>query len=120
MSGPELETLVREDISIVLTILNNQVLGYQKDAEDERHGRHTGACYFAPVDHAAIARACGCVGVRVECAEDYGEVLDEALRRRGPTLIDVVTDPDAYPPLTHFDGRVDEIRTARKKRSLAG
>ena len=55
----ELETAARRETPVVLTVLNNSCLGYQKDAEDVKFGRHSSACYFTPVDHAAIARASG-------------------------------------------------------------
>jgi len=87
----------------VLTVLNNGVLGYQRDAEDVKFGRHTNACYFSPVDHAMIARACGCRGVTVERAADYLPELRKALAAEETTVIDVITDPAAYPPLTLFD-----------------
>ena len=98
----------------MLTVLNNGVLGYQKDAEDVKFGRHTGACYFAPVDHAAIARACGCRGVRIENAADYLPAVREALAYPGTTLLDVVTDPQAYPPITFFDGALEKVRAERE------
>ena len=100
----ELETAKRMGTPIPLTVLNNQVLGFQKHAETARHGAYTDACEFHPVDHAAIARACGCIGVRIEDPADYGPALDAALAADRPTVIDVVTDPDAYPPITMFDG----------------
>ena len=109
----ELETAVREQINVVVTVFNNGVLGFQKDAEDERHGRHTDACYFSAVDHALVAQAAGCAGVRVERAADYAVAVEEALKRNGPTLIDVATDPQAYPPLGVFDDRVDAVRARR-------
>ena len=112
----ELETATRTRTNIVVTVLNNGVLGYQKDAEDCRHGRHTDACYFAPVDHAAIARACGCVGIRVERASDYAGALREALASDAPCVLDVVTDPMAYPPLTAFDHKLESVRTSRASR----
>jgi acetolactate synthase-1/2/3 large subunit len=109
----ELETCRRTGTAVVLTVLNNQVLGYQKDAEDVKFGRHTDACYFDPVDHAAIARACGCRGVRIESAGDYLPALKEALAGGGTTVLDVVTDPEAYPPITLFD-RLDALRHSRR------
>jgi acetolactate synthase-1/2/3 large subunit len=108
----ELETCRRVGASIVLTVLNNGVLGFQKDAEDVKFGRHTNACYFEPVDHAVIARGCGVRGVRIEAAEDYLPALKEALRARETTVIDVIIDPQAYPPITQFD-RLDEVRQAK-------
>jgi acetolactate synthase-1/2/3 large subunit len=109
----ELETAARRKTPIVLIVLNNSCLGYQKDAEDVKFGSHTTACYFTPVDHAAIARASGCRGVRIEKASDYLPALREALERDETTVLDVITDPEAYPPVTFFDG-LDDIRKARE------
>jgi acetolactate synthase-1/2/3 large subunit len=108
----ELETAARRKTPIVLTVLNNSCLGYQKDAEDVKFGSHTTACYFTPVDHAAIARASGCRGVRIDKASDYLPALREALDCDETTVLDVITDPAAYPPVTFFDG-LDDIRRSR-------
>jgi acetolactate synthase-1/2/3 large subunit len=108
----ELETVSRRGISVVLTVLNNGCLGYQKDAEDVKFGRHSEQCYFSPVDHAKIAEACGCRGVRVEKADEYLPALKEALAAEETTVIDVITDPEAYPPVTFFDG-LDDFRDER-------
>ena len=105
----ELETARRMGTPIAITVLNNQILGYQKHAETATHGAYTDAVAFAPVDHAAIARACGCRGVRIEDPADYGPALDAALAADIPPVIDVVTDPDAYPPVTMFDGRLGGV-----------
>jgi acetolactate synthase-1/2/3 large subunit len=105
----ELETMVRTKTPVVLTVLNNGVLGFQKDAEDVKFGRHTKACYFAPVDHAAIARACGARSARIERAEDYLPALRTALTSKETWVLDVITDPAAYPPITAFD-QLDEVR----------
>ena len=109
----ELETAARRRTPIVLTVLNNSCLGYQKDAEDVKFGGHTTACYFMDVDHAAIARASGCRGVRIEKASDYLPALREALACNETTVLDVITDPMAYPPVTFFDG-LDDIRKSKE------
>lgn len=101
----EIETAVRLRLAIPIIVINNQILGYQKDAEDAFFGAHTEACHFAPVDHAAIGEACGARGVRVETAEDVAPAIAGALRHDGPTVIDVVSDPAARPPLTVYRGR---------------
>ena len=102
----EMETARRHRLKIIVTLLNNQILGYQKHAEDVLFGAHTSAIYFEPVDHAAIARACGLNGVRIEDPDEYGSALDEALAADAATVIDVITDPAAYPPVTSFEGRL--------------
>ncbi|MGH6717734.1 MAG: acetolactate synthase catalytic subunit [Alphaproteobacteria bacterium] len=96
----ELETALRMAIPVVVTVFNNQVLGYQRDAEDANYRRHTTAVDFRPVDHAAIARACGCLGLRVEHAGDYAAALDQARRASLPAVIDVMIDSRAFPPIT--------------------
>jgi len=106
----ELETAVRENICVVMIVLNNGTLGYQKDAEDVKFGRHTGACYFSHVDHAAVARACGCNAYSVSDPHELAQVLESAMKSDGPTLIDIATDPYAYPPLTMFENTLEKVR----------
>jgi acetolactate synthase I/II/III large subunit len=102
----ELETARRHGVKVVVTVLNNQSLAYQKHAEDVLFGAHTSAVDLGPVDHAAIARACGLNGVRVERPEDYRRALDEAIAAEQATVIDVLVDPHAVPPVTAFEGRL--------------
>ncbi len=102
----ELETAVRMKTKVIIIVLNNQILGYQWHAEEVMYGSHTDACQFAPVDHAAIARACGCEGVRVEAPEDFKPALERAMRSPQTTLIDVMIDPKAYPPITLYEGKM--------------
>lgn len=112
----ELETLKRNGLRVVVTLLNNQVLGYQKDWEDLLLGGHTNAVDFAPVDHAAIARACGVSGVRVTEPEAYGAALDAALKAEGPSLIEVISDPEARPPLNLYEGKFPQTARSKKRR----
>jgi acetolactate synthase-1/2/3 large subunit len=102
----ELETARRMKLPVVLIVLNNGVLGYQKDAELVKFQGYTDACHFEAVDHGAIARACGCNGVRVEHPDDLRPALQRALASDTLTLIDVVSDPDARPPITWFEGHL--------------
>ncbi len=99
----ELETAVRMKTKVILVVLNNGILGYQKHAENIKFGAFTDACHFVPVDHAAIARAVGAKGIRVDEASKLGSALDEALNNDTITVIDVVTDPNAFPPVTWYE-----------------
>jgi acetolactate synthase-1/2/3 large subunit len=114
----ELETARRMGCAVVVTVLNNGVLAYQRDAEDVKFSRHTSAVQFTPVDHAAIARACGCRGIAIKRAEDYLPALREAIASGEPALLDVDTDPEAYPPITLFDGTLDAFRAQRRSAGL--
>jgi len=93
-------------VKVVLIVLNNQILAYQTHAEDVQYGAHTDACELFPVDHAAIARACGCEGIRVERAQDFQGALERALKAPVTTVIDALADPKAYPPITIFEGKL--------------
>ncbi len=99
----ELETAVRMKTKVILVVLNNGILGYQKHAENIKFGAFTDACHFVPVDHAAIARAVGAKGIRVDQVSQLQAALDEALKNETTTVIDVVTDPNAFPPVTWYE-----------------
>ena len=66
---------------------------------------------IAPVDHAAIARACGCDAVRILDASKLQEALTRAVASGRPNLIEVMTDPQAHPPLSLFANMVDSEST---------
>jgi acetolactate synthase-1/2/3 large subunit len=63
---------------------------------------HSDASDLGPVDHAMIARACGCHGERVTGPEQFAPALDRALASGLPAVIDVLTDEDARPPLGQY------------------
>lgn len=98
----ELETARRMNLPVVLIVLNNGILGYQMHAEHVHYGVHSNACRFVSVDHAAIARAVGCWGLRVEEPGQIAEALRRALAANAPAVLDVLVDPNAFPPLSLF------------------
>jgi acetolactate synthase-1/2/3 large subunit len=98
----ELETARRLDIPVITVVLNNQILAYQQHGEEWFTYHHSDASDLGPVDHAMIARACGCLGERIDTPDQFGPALDRALASRLPAVLDVVTDPEAMPPLTHY------------------
>jgi len=110
----ELETARRMRANIVVIVLNNSVLGYQKDAEDVKFGRHTSAVRFTGVNHAQVATACGCRGAVIDRPDAFLPALREALSADATTVLDVITDPDAYPPITLFDDRLETVRIAAR------
>jgi acetolactate synthase-1/2/3 large subunit len=101
----ELEAARRMDVRVTVVVLNNAVLGFQCHGENAFSGGHSNAVELGPVDHAAIARACGCYGERVEAPEEFAAALARGLAAERPAVIDVAVDPLAHPPLTLLDGR---------------
>lgn len=98
----ELETAARMNIKVTLIVINNGILGYQKHAENVKFGAHTSAVHFATVDHAAIARSCGCEGVRVADPAELAGAFEKARRSDRTTLIEVICDENAFPPITFY------------------
>jgi acetolactate synthase-1/2/3 large subunit len=103
-SWAELETMVRMRLPVTIIVLNNGILGFQRDAETVKFGRFTSACHFSAVDHAALAAACGCPSVRVDDPAELAPVLRRGIEEGGPLLVEVMTDPEAHPPLSLFAG----------------
>lgn len=98
----ELETARRMEIKVTLVVINNGILGFQKHAENVKFGAHTSAVHFHDVDHAAIAQACGCAGVRVTDPAQLPQALAQARQAETTTLIEVICDENAFPPITFF------------------
>ncbi len=80
-----LMTALEHDIPIIVVVFNNKALGWVL------HGSGPFAAEFNEFDHAAIARAMGCRGTRVEDPEALAPALREALAAGVPTVIDVMT-----------------------------
>ncbi len=70
-----LMTALEHDIPIVVVVFNNKALGWVL------HGSGPFAAEFKDFDHAAIARAMGCHGTRVEDPAALAPALQEAWRR---------------------------------------
>jgi acetolactate synthase-1/2/3 large subunit len=80
-----LMSALEQDIPITVVVFNNNALGWVY------HGSGPFAAGFKDFDHAAIARAMGCNGVRVTEPAALGPALREAIVARVPTVIDVRT-----------------------------
>ncbi|MEV6560404.1 acetolactate synthase catalytic subunit [Nocardia sp. NPDC051756] len=99
----EIETAVRENLDVVVLVLNNAILGYQKHAEIVQFGRPTSAVELGHVDHAQIATACGAHGHTIHTDVELREALSKAIVDPATTVLDIITDSDAYPPITGWD-----------------
>lgn len=106
----ELETARRHGVPVTIVVLNNGVLGFQINAEESRFGTHTDVCHLGGIDHVAIARACGCDGRAVTTAGELRHALAAAADSKLPFVIDVKTDPGAFPPITAFESQLQPLQ----------
>ncbi|MBV7651824.1 pyruvate dehydrogenase [Streptomyces albidoflavus] len=87
-------TLVQLNLPVKVVLFNNSSLGMV-----ELEMLVGGLPAFGTTNHnpdfAAVARACGAYGVRVEKPKQLAGALKDAFKHDGPALVDVVTDPNA-------------------------
>lgn len=97
MTLAEIETAVRLRLPIVVVVFNDAALSLIKIKQ--RPAGHGGAAAvdYRPVSFAAIATAMGAAGASVAAEAELVTALEQALRRSGPTVIDVAVDPACYP-----------------------
>jgi acetolactate synthase-1/2/3 large subunit len=87
MSLAGLLTARELDLPIVIVVLNNAMLGWVQHVQGDRRI----ATDLGVYDYAAIARATGCGGSRVEQPAELAPALAEALQSGRPWVIEVVT-----------------------------
>lgn len=87
-------TLVQYDLPVKIVLFNNSSLS-MVELEMLVAGLPSYGTSNKNPDFAAIARAAGAYGVRVEKPKQLAGALKDAFRHKGPALVDVVTDPNA-------------------------
>jgi acetolactate synthase I/II/III large subunit len=93
----EIDTAVRHRAPVLIVVANNGSWAIEVRDQQETHGKVVGTrLQFA--DHAAMARAFGAFGERVERAEDLPAAIARAkaaLAEGRPALLDVLVTPEA-------------------------
>ncbi|PTX91802.1 biosynthetic-type acetolactate synthase large subunit [Opitutus sp. ER46] len=100
MNVQELATLAELQLPVAIVLFNNSNLGLVRQQQELFYGGRYEASRFAHApDFAAVARAFGLRGVRLDREGDPLAQLAAALAERGPCLIDVPIDDQAnvYP-----------------------
>ena len=107
MTLGELETARRAKTPFVLCVFNNAASGYVKALQHSMFG--TGnyqSSDLVEMDYAAITRAMGCNGIRVEDPDKLGSALRDGLENTSaPTVLDIVVTRDPAKMLPGVDNR---------------
>ncbi len=103
----ELLTVALHQLPVKIIVFNNSSLGMVK-LEMLVDGLPDFGTDHAPVNYAAIAEAAGIHAVRIEKPTDIRTGLEEAMTNPGPTLVDLVTDPNALSIPPHISG--DQVK----------
>lgn len=93
----ELATLAKYRLNVKVIVIKNNALGQIKWEQMVLDANPEFGVELEPMDFAAIARACGIGGFRLERPEDAESVLRDALSYPGPALVEAVVDPNEPP-----------------------
>ena len=107
MTLGELETARRAGTPFVLCVFNNAASGYVKALQHSMFGAgNYQSSDLVEMDYAAITRAMGCNGIRVEDPAQLAPALREGLENTAtPTVLDIVVTRDPAKMLPGVDNR---------------
>jgi len=107
----ELETARRAKLGLTIIVINNAASGYVKALQHAMMGGRYQSADLSEMDYAAVARAMGVTGIRVEDPEALGPALAAGMTERDrPTVLDVVVTRDPGQMLPAVDNRTVEIK----------
>jgi acetolactate synthase-1/2/3 large subunit len=92
MTMAELETAVREGSRVIVLVFDNERFGMIRMYQDRRGVETPAGTDLGPLDFAAVARACGARGVRVDADAEFESALRQALVADRPTVIHLPID----------------------------
>ncbi len=113
MTGQELATAVQYGINIVIIVVNNSMYGTIRMHQERRYPDRVSGTDLVNPDFAALARAYGAHGEKVERTEDFAAAFERAAEAGTPAIIELTLDPDAITPTATLSG----IRDAARKSS---
>jgi acetolactate synthase-1/2/3 large subunit len=104
----ELETAIRCGIPTVAILLNNRSLAFEYHSQRYLWGGRVlpDVDDFYDVDYAAVARAFGAHGSRVEEDGQLSDALKQAMAADKPAIVDVVVSKEAMAPVRNFERAV--------------
>jgi len=89
----ELTTIVKYGMNITTILLNNHELG--KITKEQREGKwDVWQTSLHNPNFARFATLCGALGIRVERKNDLEDALTRALEHNGPSLVEILSDPE--------------------------
>jgi len=103
-----LATALEEDVGVVWIIMNNYAFGTIAGLEKAHFGTTFGTVFekdgkpYSP-DYAAIAKAYGVKGVRINAAAEFKPALERAIASGKPCVIDVAMQNEPVPTAGHWN-----------------
>ena len=97
----ELETAVRENISVVYVVFNDQGLGNERAFQNEHYGGRFYAVDYNNPDFGALAKVFGAHGEHVTKPGELEGAIERALASGKPAIVDVMIDQQTLAPVVY-------------------
>ena len=99
MSGQEMTVALQHQLPVIFVILNDSSLGMVRHGQ-RLSGAESIGSELPAVNFAEMANAMGIVGYRIRRPEELLDLnIDAICSRKGPTVLDIIIDPDEEPPM---------------------
>jgi len=112
MNGQELATAVQCGAKTIILLLNNAMFGTIRMHQERAYPHHVSGTALHNPDFAALARAYGYAGVRIDRSDQFEPELLAALARPEGTLIEAMLEPE----LISTRGTLSSLISAAMKR----
>jgi hypothetical protein len=93
MTMAELETAVRERARVIVVVFDNGRYGTIWRAQEERPAGGGLGTRLGSIDFAAVASACGALGLSVSTDDEFEPALQQAIESGRPALLHLALDP---------------------------
>ncbi|MGA3058063.1 MAG: thiamine pyrophosphate-dependent enzyme [Candidatus Limnocylindrales bacterium] len=115
MTMAELETAVRERAHVIVVVFDNRRFGTIWRRQEERAAGVGLGTRLGPIDFAAVAAACGALGLSVATDEEFEPALRRAIEDGRPAVLHLTLDPawttpdsiPSVPAATHSEAPVE-------------
>ena len=98
MYGTEISTAVCHNVPVIFVVFNNGRLDMVDKGMRHNVGRAVGTVYESLVNIQLFAESLGATAFKCTKEEDIEKAITFGLQHQGPTVIEVLVDPDEVPP----------------------
>ncbi len=104
MNGQEIGTAVQQGVKTIFIVVNNGMYGTIRMHQETHYPKRKSGTDLHNPDFAALARAYGAHGETVTKTADFEAAFEHCRAVDGPSLIELVIEPDAVLPTSTLSG----------------
>ena len=95
MNGQEFATAVQFEIPVIVVVIDNGMYGTIRMHQENHYPKRVSGTGLTNPDFAALAKAYGGHGERVETTEEFAPAFERALKSGKPAILHCLLDPEA-------------------------